>query len=61
MGRVAAARAAIGGENYFTVPFNGQSRESTDFDQKLGVAIESRYWCFVQYFVNYNGQRSSTS
>src|SRR6185436_7476991 len=58
---VAAARAAIGGENYFTVPFSGQSRESTGLDQKLGVVIESRYWCFVQYFVNHSGQRSSTS
>jgi hypothetical protein len=31
-------------ENYFTVPYSGQSFETPDFAQKLGMAIESRYW-----------------
>ena len=39
------------GENYFTVPSSGEPPESADFEQKSRAAIESRYWCFVQYFV----------
>jgi hypothetical protein len=38
---LAAARAAMRDENYFTVPYSGESFETLDFTQKLKSTIES--------------------
>jgi hypothetical protein len=41
-GNFGAARS-LARKNYFTVPYDGQSSESADFEEKPEALIESRY------------------
>src|SRR5262245_12716424 len=43
-GKLRLRGAAMRDENYFTVPYSGESFETFDFTQKLESSIESRYW-----------------